>query len=352
MSITDDIMVMVVGGGIAGLAVSKLLSDNGIPFALIEKTSNLGGHSRNWPCMATTHCVSCNSCCVFEYEENVASSNVGHIYLDHEFCGFKSFPTNPHLARIRNTKSGEEIEMEVFAVVLALGFDIYDPLEKSFWGYGRIDGVMTLAELNRMMRLGQMDSLLPTGGDSIQVAFFQCVGSRDKSIGSNYCSQYCCGAALRTSMKLAYEWPGFNLTVFYIDLQLPGKTLPSLMAEAKAAGIRFLQGVPGEIWQTEEGRLRVFSEIDGRNVVEDFDRIVLSVGQRPPLAASYISSCTGVPLNEFGFLKTRSLEDSSRSSVDGIYLAGSCLGPSNIEDSVISAGKVVSAIISDMNVEM
>ncbi|MFH0958561.1 MAG: FAD-dependent oxidoreductase [Pseudomonadota bacterium] len=345
----EERKVLVVGAGLAGLAVGKSLSDNHIPFVLVEKEEKMGGHSKNWACMATTGCLSCHSCLVFDYEDAVASSQMGQIYLSHELSRVEQSSAGNRKVRIKNIENGDETELEVYCIVLATGFDIFDPGEKPFWGYGRIDGIMTLADLNRMMRLDQAEQLNPNHKSRSDLAFFQCVGSRDKSIGRNYCSQYCCGAAIRTALKLIQDRPELHVTIFYIDLQLPDKTLPALMTEARDKGVRFLQGVPGEIWPSQDGKLRVFSEVDGINVVEEFDRIILSVGQQPSSSAKPISAVTGAPLNEFGFFETRSLTDPVRSPEEGIYIAGSCSGPATIADSVLSAGRVVSAIVADMN---
>ena len=349
MLTSDERKILVVGGGLAGLAVGKLLSENRIPFALVEKTDKLGGHSQNWACMATEGCLSCQACLVFDYQDEVASSQVGQIYLGHELSHVERSSEGFKKARIRNIKNGQETELEIYSIVIAVGFDIFDPGGKSFWGYGQIDGIMTLADLNSMMRLGEIEKLNPGRKDIVDLAFFQCVGSRDRSIGCNYCSQYCCGAAIRAALKLIHEIREIRCSIFYIDLQLPGKTLPSLLKEARAKGVRFLQGVPGEVWVAKEGKLKVFTEVDGINVVEEFDRIILSVGQQPSSSAARISDITGAPLNVFGFFETRSLTDSARAVVEGIYIAGSCSGPATMSDSVLSAGRVVSAIIADMN---
>ncbi len=346
---TDERKIMIIGGGIAGLAVGKSLSDNRIPFVLVEKTDKLGGHSKSWACMATKACLSCHGCLVYDYDDEVSSSQIGQIYLGHELSHVERSSKGIQKVRIRNIQNGDETELEVYSIVIAVGFDVFDPTEKSFWGYGRIDGVMTLADLNILMRLDQTENLNPSQKDSVDLAFFQCVGSRDKSTGCNYCSQYCCGAAIRATLKLIHERPEFHFTIFYIDLQLPGKTLPSLMEEARAKGVSFLQGVPGEISQAEDGKLQVLLEVDGINVAKEFDRIILSVGQQPPSSAALLSHIIGAPLNEFGFFDTGTLADPSRSAVEGVYVVGSCSGPATMEDSVLSAGRVVSAIISDMN---
>ncbi|MFA6222968.1 MAG: FAD-dependent oxidoreductase [Desulfomonilaceae bacterium] len=348
MSGSEEMRVIIVGGGIAGLAVARLLSQNNLAFSLIEKSDRLGGHVKEWACMATDECKNCECCMVYDYEDAVASSSKSEILTAHELLEVINSEYGIQGVKVRNRISGAEKVINGSAMVIACGFETFDPVDKGFWGYGRIDGVITLADLNRALRSNHPEKSFPNEEAELDFAFFQCVGSRDKTIGADYCSQYCCGAAIRAALKLAHKLPKARITVFYIDLQLAGKTAPTLLDEALEKGIRFVQGVPGEILPLKEGGLQIITEIDGRNIVERFDQIALSVGQRPPASATMISSLTKVPLNEFGFFQTQSDLDTARSAVPGVYLAGCCSGPGSISDVSISAGKVASAIIADM----
>lgn len=348
MPASEEKRVVILGGGIAGLAVARLLSRNNLAFSLVEKSDRLGGHVKQWACMATDECKSCGCCMVYDYEDTVASSSRSEILTEHELSEVISSEYGIHGVKVQNIRSGAEKIINASAMVIACGFETFDPVDKGFWGYGRIEGVITLPDLNRALRSNHLEKSFPDGESELDIAFFQCVGSHDKTIGADYCSRSCCEAAIRAALKLAHKLPKARITIFYIDLQLAGKTAPTLLDEALEKGIRFVQGVPGEILPLKEGGLQIITEIDGKNVVERFDQIALCVGQRPPASATMISSLTKVPLNEFGFFQTQSDLDTARSVVQGIYLAGSCSGPGSISDISISAGKVASAIIADM----
>ncbi|MGC8659596.1 MAG: FAD-dependent oxidoreductase [Desulfomonilaceae bacterium] len=339
--------VIIVGGGIGGLATAKLLSEQNIPFTLVEKSARLGGHTKDWACMATEVCNSCSCCSVFDFEDFVASSRGSRILIRHELSGVIRSDAGISAVKLQDLDSGTEREIPASSVVIAVGFEPFDPSEKGFWGYGMHRGVMTLVELNNFMRLNEFHQLRRPDGSPANLAFFQCVGSRDKSIGSNYCSQYCCSAAIRAALRCLYEYPDTTISIFYIDLQISGKTGQLLIDEAQKKGVRFVQGVPGEILPLEDGRLQVISQREGSNYTEYFDQVVLSVGQRPAPSNNKISTITGVPLNEFGFLQSKSELDSARTPVSGIYLSGTCSGPATIPDVLLTAGKVVSAILED-----
>ena len=187
MSDHNNGQVVIVGGGIAGLATAKLLSENGIPFAIVERSYKLGGHTKDWACMATDNCNRCHSCAVFDYEDFVTSSPHGEILLRHELFSVTRSTSGLRSVGIRCVDSGAERELPATALVLAVGFEPFDPIEKGFWGYGTVEGVMTLSDLNRLMRLDDLNKLRPDNGGPLNLAFFQCVGSRDKTIGADYC---------------------------------------------------------------------------------------------------------------------------------------------------------------------
>ncbi len=102
-----------------------------------------------------------------------------------------------------------------------------------------------------------------------------------------------------------------------------------------AAGISDWLRCAGEIVPAEDGLLELVTEQGGRNVREHFHRIVLSIGQRPAADTSNVCALTGLKTDEFGFLSPKGSLDSSRTGVTGIYLAGSCSGPKDIEETLV-----------------
>ncbi len=205
----------------------------------------------------------------------------------------------------------------------------------------------TLAEVDALLRGDQLSQFAGTG-TGLKIVFFQCVGSRDASSGANYCSQYCCKAALRMALKLTHECPGIEITIFYIDLQLAGKYAGDLLKQAEQANVSLCQGVPGEIVQGSDRGLEVIVEAQGKNVRERFDRVILSIGQRPEGVMVAQAAHMGLEVNEFGFLKPLSPLDASRTATPGIYVAGASSGPKDIEQTLAHAGQTAAAILADL----
>lgn len=340
--------VVIIGGGVGGVAVAKCLADNGIPSTVVEKGPRLGGRVRQWACMATDRCLRCFACTVEDLVDEVTSHPTVRILQEWELSTVER--SGDHITKIGVRPTGESSEtfVDAHALVLATGFEPYDPSEKVFWGYGRLSGVMTLADLYSYVRNDDLAGFAAGAAEPLNIAFFQCVGSRDRSIGANYCSQYCCKAALRMALRLRHERPDWNITIFYIDLQIAGKLANSLLADASAQGIRLVQGVPGEILQGPEGTLEIVREQDGRNIRESFHRIVLSTGQRPSSSNKEIAAIAGLPLDEFGFVALSGLTDTSRTATAGVYLAGTSAGPKTIEETIEHAGQTAAAIIEDL----
>lgn len=340
--------VVIVGGGIAGLSVAKSLSDNGLTCAIIEKNSHLGGHVRSWACTATDQCLRCFCCTVEDLVEAVESSDRVTVLTGCELDGLERLGDSPFTVRIKDAANGIRQPLEAAAVVMAAGFTPYDPSEKVFWGYGALEGVVTLKELDALVRQDDLAGFVRGIDGPPKLAFFQCIGSRDNSIGANYCSQYCCKAALRMALRLREDNPDWEITVFYIDLQVAGKFAGSLLSMAREKSIRLVQGVPGEIVARDDDKLEIVREENGLNVREAYDRIILSIGQHPSPDSAHLATVAGLETDGFGFLSARTTQDPCRTPVAGVYVAGTVCGPKDIEQTVEHAGQAAAAILADL----
>ena len=125
----------------------------------------------------------------------------------------------------------------------------FDPAIKSEYGYGRIPGVVTNLEFERIVcpTGPTLGSLITPGGQPVRrLAFIQCVGSRDRRF-LPYCSGYCCTASIKEAMLALEHEPECEVTIFYNDIRTSGKGFEELYLRAQAAGVRFIKGLPGRI---------------------------------------------------------------------------------------------------------
>lgn len=246
---------------------------------------------------------------------------------------------------------------EVGAIVLAIGYELFDPRNKPEYGHSKLGDVVTSLELERMLSpLGPTHGQVarPSNGKvPRKVAFIQCVGCRDDK-SNPYCGRICCLITLKQIILLKEKHPDLDITVFYIDIRTGGKEFERLYAEAQQLGCRFIRGRPSSVEGGDEDGLIVRSEdtLTCVPLVESFDLVVLATGMKAPQDSKIMSAMLKVPIDPYGFLMEAHIKlKPAETVVDGVMLAGSCSGPMDIPSSVsrghASASKVISLFSKD-----
>ena len=356
--------IVVVGGGIAGMSAASALADLGHRVTLVEQGRDLGGHAARWACMATDECARCSACLVQDQIHRVSVHPRIETVLGAEITSMdgEAGAFHLHLVPRPGDNGGRPAHpasllrdgrtVRAAAVLLATGFETYDPTEAPLLGYGRHEGVFTLEDLDHLLRGHDLAPFLPPGEASPRVAFIQCVGSRDRKAGREYCSQFCCRASIRLIRRLRHLAPSLEATVFYIDLQIMSKEFTAFFVEA-SDGVRFIQGVPAEVsLAPTEGLLRVYSILPGRDSTEafDFDRVVLATGLTPNRSHQGLAEIFDLPLNGFGYFAPSESALPVETCRPGIFLAGACAGPTDIQGSrkqALAAASRAAAFMED-----
>ncbi len=245
----------------------------------------------------------------------------------------------------------ELLEFDVGAVILALGFDAFDPETKPALGFGQFPDVVTSIEFERILSAtGPFKGHVrrPSDGEEPKkIAWIQCVGSRDPAAGRGYCSSVCCMYAIKEAM-LAKEHATHELdtAIFYIDVRCHGKDFEKFYNRAKEeTGIRFVKSKIDTVAQDEATKDLVIRYVDEKSakVEETFDMVVLSVGLGAPKQAGEIAEKLGITLGNYGFVDTSSFEPVSTSRA-GIYVCGAFQGPKDIPESVMEASASAGAV--------
>jgi heterodisulfide reductase subunit A len=241
----------------------------------------------------------------------------------------------------------QELDLEVNSIIVATGYTPFQAEKKGQYGYGRFPNVITGIELEEQIKLTGGIARPSDGKPPKNIAFIQCVGSRDVQIGNNYCSQVCCGYAMRSARFLRKNMPDTEITIFFMDLQSFGKDFTQFYEKAKKE-IHFIRGMPGYIEETGDNRLLINYELNEEDKVEkkEFDLVVLSVGISPNEDNKKLTELLGIELNEDGFFKQVSLENPVKSSRPGIFLAGTCSGPKDISNSIAQAMEAAAEALS------
>jgi heterodisulfide reductase subunit A len=254
------------------------------------------------------------------------------------------------------SRPSPEREIEVGAVILAAGFAAFDPREgPNTYEYGVLPGVLTSIEFERLMSgTGPSGGRLVRPGDGKEVrriAWLQCVGSRNLSLDADYCSSACCMYSIKEAVLTRERSEGsVDATIFYMDMRTFGKDFQRYRdAAEREHGVRFVRSRVHSVTPSgPDGRLMLdYSTPTGESSQELFDLVVLAVGQRPSAGTAAMAELTGVELNPWGFCKTQDFS-LSRTSREGILVAGSFSGLRDISESVIqasSASLAASALI-------
>jgi len=240
-------------------------------------------------------------------------------------------------------KNASEQPIEADAVLIAIGFQPYNPEDKPY-GYGRFKNVVTGLELEGMIK---RTGWVKKPGDNKppeQIAFIQCVGSRDAKLNHLWCSKVCCGSALRMARLVKERQPETEITFFYMDVQTFGKDFEQFYRETRE-DIRMIRAIPGDFYETDDQRLKVnfVNNLTHETMEELFDLVVLSVGITPIEDIGSMSRMFKIGPDEFGFLKT---DDKGISvSKNGIFTTGTVQGPMSIPETIADAGSAVWKIV-------
>jgi len=239
------------------------------------------------------------------------------------------------------TQKEEVRTIDIGTIVIATGFEPFDARLKPEFGYSRYERVITGLELERFLSpLGPTGGNLPAHwGEPGNIVFIQCVGSRDKTVGNEYCSRICCMYTAKQADLLRERFRRAKVTVCYIDVRAFGKGYEEFYERVQKAGVIYRRGIPSEIYKKGE-KLIVKAEdsISGEVYNEEADLVVLATGLTPSREADRLRNLLKLSQGPDRFFmeahpKLRPLD----TAIDGIYLSGTCQGPKDIADTVAHA---------------
>jgi len=239
-------------------------------------------------------------------------------------------------------------EIEVGAVVLATGYDLYDAEKIPQYGYGRYADVLDGLEFERMTNTSR-----PTGGKILcadgaephSIAILHCIGSRDDN-HKEYCSRLCCMYALKLA-HLAKEATGAEVYEFYIDIRAAGKGYEEFYRRVQADGVRFIRGKATEI-EPANGRLLVRAEdtLIGEQLEVLVDMAVLITPMVPAVGAREVGQLVGVSVGKDGFFNELHPKLAPvNTAAEGVFLAGCAQGVKDIPDTVAQASAAASKVV-------
>ena len=235
------------------------------------------------------------------------------------------------------------VEIKAKAVILATGYETTPMTAKKQYGLGKLPNVISPMAAERLLAphgpygrvLRPSDGMVPGS-----IAYVQCAGSRDKSIGIPYCSRVCCMYAIKQAILLSGSLPIADITIYYMDIRAFGKGYEQFYNNARAMGINFVKAKVARITEDEKHNpiLRIERQ-EGTSGPEEVkhELVILSQGLVPGHDAS--SFGLGTQNNDFGFVKlSDEMVSSAVTAGAGVFAAGVVKGPRDIPDSVVDAG--------------
>ncbi|MEM4610355.1 MAG: CoB--CoM heterodisulfide reductase iron-sulfur subunit A family protein [Thermoproteota archaeon] len=245
------------------------------------------------------------------------------------------------------------VELNVGAIVVAVGSDLFDPRLKPEYHYGEYENVITNMEFERIICASG-----PTGGILLKrdgkpakrVAFIQCVGSRGSGAGIEECSYYCCAASMKEARLILEHDREARVFIFYNELRAFGKGWEDLLyRRCLEDGVVFIRSRPSEIRRTGDGSLLIVYEdtLTGSRGELEVDMVVLALGFKPSSRMIELAERLGVTVDKHGFIeeahaKMRPLE----TRVRGIFVAGTCHGPRDIVESAVEGSGAAALVTS------
>ncbi len=234
---------------------------------------------------------------------------------------------------------GSTIDLHVGGIIMATGYQLYDPKKLETYGYGTYKNVITMMDLERLV-----SATGPTGGyvkradgsDVKRMAILLCAGSRDKNYVS-YCSRICCMYALKQAFVLK-KMLGIDVSIYYTDIRATGKGYEDLYWRDQEAGVSFIRGKVAEVYKNSKtGKLVVLAEdtLTGILTDEEFDLVGLATPMIPPSGLKELTEKMKVATGEDGFITEKHPKlDPVDSLVTGIFACGCALSPKDVRDTV------------------
>jgi heterodisulfide reductase subunit A len=261
-------------------------------------------------------------------------------------------------------QTAQEINFHVGSIIVATGLSTFDPSILAELNYKKNPDVITTMEMERLLNndgptKGRV--VKPSNGEEPKkVSFVLCVGSRNKKIHHDYCSQVCCNAAIKQAVLLKKEYPNIQINIYYTDIRAVGKNCEEFYNRAREEfGIRFTKSNISSIQKSDlsENLIIRGEDVIGDDIFEHTSElVVLAVGIEPARKTDELAQILNISQDTYGFLLEKHLKvHPSESSVNGIFLAGSIQGPKDIPSSIAQAESAAAksiALISREKVEL
>jgi heterodisulfide reductase subunit A len=317
MGVHNEQTTLVIGGGPAGIEAARILGQAGYPVVLVEKDNRLGGVLNQlassfprWEDPADLVALR-----VKELEKRLTVK----ILLESTVTACQKNKQG-YQVKIQHN-SGAMQEIQAGAVIIATGFEMMDLSGYGEYGHGSFPNVFNSLEFEAVLKewsAGNKPAKAPV------VAFFKCVGSRDRAKGYPYCSKICCMYTAKQAGLVKDLIPEAKSYVFYMDYRASGKEYEEFVRSViEEKHVRYVRGRPAKVLP-EDGRLLIRCEdtLMGVPVEVRADYIVLAAAIRPSRGTTAMAQLFGLKIDAYGFIEPEPFQPVQVE--ERVFLAGSC----------------------------
>jgi len=343
---------LVLGGGIAGLTAALELALAGHPVYLVEKTDRLGGNLARVD-LTAPYLDSARDLLTERITHLRDNSNIS-VMLSSHLKNLSGFVGN--YCAIVETNNGhnppEEKTIHVGNVIVATGYKEFDASRITHYGYGKLPNVITSFEFEQMLRTGRVQT--KSGQLPQYVAIIHCVGSRSKEF-HGYCSRVCCMTALKYAHEIKSALPDSYVSDVYIDMHAFGKGCEDFYKKSSEVKTLFLMYGKNErpvIRKADpsddcEMLIEVDEKLSGERIEIPADLVILMVGMEARPDSAEVARLVNISADKDGwFIESHPKLDPVATTTDGIYIAGTCVAPKDIPDTVAQARAAAGRILA------
>jgi heterodisulfide reductase subunit A len=345
--------VLVIGGGIAGMTAALELADAGNSVYLVEKNDHLGGNLARVD-LTAPYLYSARDLLTEKITrtKNHKKINVQFQSKLTSLTGYiGNFKATINSVNGKADETEKSLEVEIGNVIVCTGYKEFDASRIVHYGYGKLPNVITSFELEKMIRAGRIET--KEGKIPKYVAIIHCVGSRSQEFHP-YCSRVCCMTALKYAHEIKSANPESYISDVYIDMHAFGKGHEDFYRRSSAAKTLFLMYEKGDrpvIHKAGpkddcEMLIEVNEKLSGEVIEIPADMVILMVGMEAREDSHEIARIVNISQDKEGwFIESHPKLEPVATTTDGIFIAGTCVAPKDIPDTVAQARAAAARIL-------
>jgi len=354
MSVNMSPNVLVIGGGIAGMTTALELADAGNSVHLVEKDNHLGGNLARVD-LTAPYLYSARDL-ITERITRIRDNKKVNVYLESkvkELTGFiGNFKATIQSLDGKPAEENKPVEVVIGNVVVCTGYKEFDASRIIHYGYGKLPNVITSFELEKMIRAGRIET--KEGKIPRYVAIIHCVGSRNQEFHT-YCSRVCCMTALKYASEIKSANPECYISDIYIDMHAFGKGHEDFYRRSSEAKTLFLMYEKDDrpvIHKASpkddcEMLIEVNEKLSREQIEIPADLIILMVGMESREDSHEIARIVNISQDKDGwFIESHPKLEPVATTTDGIFIAGTCVAPKDIPDTVAQARAAAARILA------